>query len=134
MLFRSYVDGGFDLFTPGHIEFLKLVYETETQLSRSEGWDKDYAPIFVIAGVHDDSTVHRHKGLNYPIMNIYERGLCVLGCRYVDAVIFKTPWNLSRSFLSNTPYDRPVDAVYHGPTKAFGAGQVDPYIVAKGMG
>jgi ethanolamine-phosphate cytidylyltransferase len=88
-----YVDGGFDLFSSGHIEFLRLVTEAEEELARKDGWyseqavnerkgkGADYGPVFVVAGVHDDEVINKWKGVNYPIMNIYERGLCVLQCR-----------------------------------------------------
>ena len=88
-----YVDGGFDLFSSGHIEFLVQVIKAEEQLGRDEGWyskeavqerlgkGEDYGPVFVVAGVHDDEVINHWKGVNYPIMNIYERGLCVLQCK-----------------------------------------------------
>lgn len=76
-----YVDGGFDLFSSGHIEFLRLVVEEENKLAAERGWDKDYSPVYVVAGVHDDEVINHWKGVNYPIMNIYERGLCVLQCK-----------------------------------------------------
>ena len=88
-----YVDGGFDLFSSGHIEFLRLVTAAEEQLARNDGWydqqavderkgkGADYGPVFVVVGVHDDEVINHWKGVNYPIMNIYERGLCVLQCR-----------------------------------------------------
>lgn len=89
-----YVDGGFDLFSSGHIEFLRQVVKTEEALGRKNGWyeeesirkrksnsEEDYGPAFVIAGIHDDEVINRWKGVNYPIMNIFERGLCVLQCR-----------------------------------------------------
>lgn len=88
-----YVDGGFDLFSSGHIEFLRLVIKAEEEIGRAQGWYSkqaigervgkggDYGPVFVVAGVHDDEVINRWKGVNYPIMNIYERGLCVLQCR-----------------------------------------------------
>lgn len=88
-----YVDGGFDLFSSGHIQFLRLVTEAEEELARKDGWyseqavnerkgkGADYGPVFVVAGVHDDEVINKWKGVNYPIMNIYERGLCVLQCR-----------------------------------------------------
>ncbi|KAF8004650.1 hypothetical protein HF325_000107 [Metschnikowia pulcherrima] len=52
-----YVDGGFDLFHPGHIEALRLVRENAA---------KTGAAVFV--GLHDDKVVNKQKGLNYPIM------------------------------------------------------------------
>jgi ethanolamine-phosphate cytidylyltransferase len=89
-----YVDGGFDLFSSGHIEFLRRVHDLEYQEGVSRGWylpdrvaarirehGDDYAPAYVIAGVHDDEVINYWKGLNYPIMNQFERGLCVLQCR-----------------------------------------------------
>lgn len=80
-----YVDGGYDLFSSGHIEFLRQVVRTEEALGRKSGWydglGKDHAPAFVVVGVHDDEVINHWKGVNYPIMNIFERGLCVLQCR-----------------------------------------------------
>lgn len=88
-----YVDGGFDLFSSGHIEFLRRVIKSEEQIARDEGWyttqaiqertskGSDYGPAFVVAGIHDDEVINHWKGVNYPIMNIYERGLCVLQCK-----------------------------------------------------
>jgi ethanolamine-phosphate cytidylyltransferase len=90
----AYVDGGFDLFSSGHIEFLRRVAETEEELGKKNGWyepaarearlkesGEDYAPAYVIAGVHDDAVINHFKGVNYPIMNIFERGLCALQCK-----------------------------------------------------
>lgn len=89
-----YVDGGFDLFSSGHIEFLRSVIRTEEDKAQSQGWftdsarserttaaGEDYGPCYVVAGIHDDAEINKHKGLNYPIMNIFERGLCLLQCR-----------------------------------------------------
>jgi ethanolamine-phosphate cytidylyltransferase len=36
---------------------------------------------YVIAGVHGDSVVNSHRGMNLPIMNLHERVLSVLGCK-----------------------------------------------------
>lgn len=89
-----YVDGGFDLFSSGHIEFLRQVTKLEEDLAKVKGWyeadtltrrvretGEDYGPAYVIAGVHEDEVINHWKGVNYPIMNIYERALCVLQCR-----------------------------------------------------
>ncbi|KAI0386753.1 ethanolamine-phosphate cytidylyltransferase [Hypomontagnella monticulosa] len=139
-----YVDGGFDLFSSGHIEFLRQVVSTEEDLARKEGWydeqavnerkgkGADYGPVFVVAGVHDDEVINYWKGVNYPIMNIYERGLCVLQCRYVNAVIFGAPFSPTKSYLTTSPWGTP-DAVYHGPT-AFMPLSYDPYTAPKEMG
>lgn len=89
-----YVDGGFDLFSSGHIEFLRQVVDIEKAIGNERGWysddskrrriseaGEDYGPAFVVAGVHDDEVINHWKGVNYPIMNIFERGLCVLQCK-----------------------------------------------------
>jgi ethanolamine-phosphate cytidylyltransferase len=91
-----YVDGGWDLFSSGHIEFLRLVTRTEEANAEQRGWyteeakkeriekaGEDYGPVFVIAGIHDDEVINHWKGINYPIMNIFERGLCVLQCKVI---------------------------------------------------
>lgn len=89
-----YVDGGYDLFSSGHIEFLRKVVVEEEELARKAGWyseeaikervsstGKDYSPAYVVVGVHEDGVINEWKGVNYPIMNIFERGLCVLQCK-----------------------------------------------------
>lgn len=124
-----YVDGGFDLFQIGHIEFLKQVYEAEK------------GDAYIVAGVHDDEVINHWKGLNYPIMNIFERGMCVLQCRYINAVIFGAPFSPSKPYLEAIPIGKPplstsqqcsIDAVYHGPT-TFMPLTYDPYTAAKEM-
>lgn len=115
-----YVDGGFDLFSSGHIEFLKKVNEVEG------------GKAYVVAGIHDDEVINHWKGLNYPIMSIFERGLCVLQCKYVHAVVFGAPFAPSKAYLGTLPMG-PVSAVYHGPT-AFIPLDYDPYADAKALG
>ncbi|KAG9246449.1 phosphoethanolamine cytidylyltransferas-like protein [Calycina marina] len=139
-----YVDGGFDLFSSGHIEFLRQVIRTEEELGRREGWyskeaaeervgkGADYAPAFIVAGVHDDYVINKWKGVNYPIMNIYERGLCVLQCKYVNSVIFGASFSPTKAYLTSTPWGTP-DAVYHGPT-SFMPLTFDPYTAPKELG
>ncbi|KAL9132375.1 MAG: hypothetical protein Q9175_006453 [Cornicularia normoerica] len=131
-----YVDGGFDLFSSGHIEFLRQVVMAEEAIGRQNGWYKDsnkeYGAAYIVVGVHDDEVINHWKGVNYPIMNIFERGLCVLQCRYVNSVIFSAPFTPSKAYLTNIPYGIP-DAVYHGPT-SFMPLTYDPYTAAKALG
>lgn len=109
-----YVDGGFDLFSSGHIEFLREVHAVEEERGAQNGWyspervnsriqdhGEDYGPVYVVAGVHDDEVINYWKGLNYPIMNIFERGLCVLQCRVSRFVTKRgTPFFLARCTLT----------------------------------
>ncbi|KAJ5715010.1 Cytidylyltransferase [Penicillium malachiteum] len=140
-----YVDGGFDLFSSGHIEFLRQVMEMEEAEGQKRGWfdpeqkekrlkeyNEDYAPAYIVAGIHDDDVINHWKGLNYPIMNIFERGLCVLQCRYIHAVVFSAPFTPSRPYLGALPLGVP-DVVYHGPT-TFIPLTYDPYTAPKEMG
>ncbi|KAG0070808.1 Ethanolamine-phosphate cytidylyltransferase [Linnemannia elongata] len=109
-----YVDGTFDLFHTGHIEFLKR--------ARQMG---DY----LLVGIHDDQTVNAIKGVNYPLMNLHERVLSVLACRYVDEVVIGAPYSVSDQVLEKV---YKVDVVVHGNTPSLDDtdGQ-DPYKLAK---
>ena len=79
-----YIDGGFDLFHMGHIEALKK--------ARSMG-------NYLIVGIHTDEDINRVRGENHPIMNINERTLGVLSCRYVDEVVIGAPWTLTKEMI-----------------------------------
>uniref|UniRef100_A0A3P8YCL9 ethanolamine-phosphate cytidylyltransferase n=1 Tax=Esox lucius TaxID=8010 RepID=A0A3P8YCL9_ESOLU len=83
-----YVAGAFDLFHIGHVDFLEAV----SKLS-----DKPY----VIVGLHFDQEVNRYKGKNYPIMNVHERTLSVLACRYVSEVVIGAPYAVTRDLLEH---------------------------------
>ncbi|PCD28763.1 hypothetical protein AU210_011320 [Fusarium oxysporum f. sp. radicis-cucumerinum] len=115
-----YVDGGYDLFSSGHIEFLRQVLLEEEKLARED------------VGVHEDEVINQWKGINYPIMNTFERGLCVLQCKYINAVIFGAPFSPTKTYLNTLPRGTP-DAVYHGPT-SFMPLTYDPYTAPKAMG
>ncbi|CAB4070519.1 PCYT2 [Lepeophtheirus salmonis] len=93
-----YVDGAFDLFHIGHLDFLEK--------AASQG---DY----LIVGLHTDPVVNKYKGLNYPIMNLHERVLSVLSYRCVNEVWI---WLLEASFCirqmqktGKDPYEVPKE-------------------------
>lgn len=81
-----YMDGSWDLFHAGHVAALKE--------AKSLG---DY----LIVGVHSDVLVNHRLGGNLPIMNLNERVLSVLGCRYVDDVLIDAPWKLTREMIAS---------------------------------
>ena len=141
-----YVDGSFDLFSSGHIEFLRNVKEIEREQARRDGWNtnvtrslrielhgRDYDRAFVVAGIHNDETVNNFKGSNYPIMNIYERGLCLLQCKYIDAVIFGAPYAVDENYVEALPLFENPARIYHGKTNFFGT-EVDGYTYPKVCG
>lgn len=54
---------------------------------------------FLIVGIHGDSVVNKRRGMNLPLMNLNERVLSVLGCRYVDDVLIDAPYVITASML-----------------------------------
>jgi ethanolamine-phosphate cytidylyltransferase len=51
---------------------------------------------YLIVGVHNDQTVNTYWGSNMPIMNLHERVLSVLGCKYVDDVLIDAPYAITQ--------------------------------------
>ncbi|KAK7207811.1 hypothetical protein BZA70DRAFT_235047 [Myxozyma melibiosi] len=122
-----YVDGGFDLFFAGHIEFLRLVSEASKSIANDLGEE-----VGIVVGIHDDATVNKFKGLNYPIMNLFERALCVLQCKYVSHIVLQAPYSPSKQFIESLPWD--IIRVMHGPTDFTASAMTDPYSEAKALG
>ncbi|KAL2620396.1 hypothetical protein R1flu_000601 [Riccia fluitans] len=113
-----YMDGAFDLFHAGHVETLKRAKELGD---------------FLLVGIHTDQTVSGHRGLHHPIMNLHERSLSVLACRYVDEVIIGAPWEVTKDMI--TTFN--ISLVVHGTCAEpndLKNGEVDPYHAAKAMG
>ncbi|XP_046359444.1 ethanolamine-phosphate cytidylyltransferase-like isoform X1 [Haliotis rufescens] len=92
-----YVAGAYDLFHVGHLDFLEK--------AAAEG-------NFVIVGLHTDPIVNRYKGSNYPIMNLHERTLSVLACKYVSEVVIGAPYAVTKDLMNHFK----VDMVCHGMT------------------
>ncbi|KAL0338783.1 UNVERIFIED_CONTAM: Ethanolamine-phosphate cytidylyltransferase [Sesamum angustifolium] len=79
-----YIDGAFDLFHAGHVEILK----SAKQLGD-----------FLLVGIYADHTVSEVRSTNFPLMNLHERSLSVLACRYVDEVIIGAPWEVTKDMI-----------------------------------
>uniref|UniRef100_A0A0V0G9V7 ethanolamine-phosphate cytidylyltransferase n=1 Tax=Triatoma dimidiata TaxID=72491 RepID=A0A0V0G9V7_TRIDM len=111
-----YVAGAFDLFHVGHLDFLEA--------AKSEG-------DFLIVGLHTDPTVNVYKGHNYPTMNLHERVLSVLACKYVNEVVIGAPYSVTEELMSHFN----VDVVCHGQTPiAPDVDGSDPYALPKARG
>ncbi|KAJ9693526.1 hypothetical protein PVL29_009466 [Vitis rotundifolia] len=113
-----YIDGAFDLFHAGHVEILKL--------ARGLG-------DFLLVGIHTDQTVSANRGAHRPIMNLHERSLSVLACRYVDEVIIGAPWEVSKDMI--TTFN--ISLVVHGTVAEynnFPKGNEDPYAIPISLG
>jgi cytidyltransferase-like protein len=79
-----YIDGTFDLFHIGHVEILKAAKALGD---------------FLIVGILPDDVVNQKKGFGWPVMNLHERVLSVLSCRYVDEVIIGAPWAITEELI-----------------------------------
>ncbi|CAB9506092.1 Ethanolamine-phosphate cytidylyltransferase [Seminavis robusta] len=93
-----YIDGTWDLFHPGHVAILKA--------ARERG---DY----LIVGVHGDAVVNRLRGMNMPLMNLHERVLSVLGCRYVDDVLIDAPYEITPDMVDRLNISEVVKGTKH---------------------
>lgn len=113
-----YVDGSFDLFHVGHIRVLQKARELGT---------------YVIAGIFEDKTVNYYKKKNYPIMNLNERVLGVLSCRFVDDVVIGVPYTVTKELIESLKIDVVLTGVVCDPIDSE-AGAVDPYAVPREMG
>ncbi|PSS17705.1 Ethanolamine-phosphate cytidylyltransferase [Actinidia chinensis var. chinensis] len=112
-----YIDGAFDLFHAGHVEILRL--------ARGLG-------DFLLVGIHTDQTVSANRGAHRPIMNLHERSLSVLACRYVDEVIIGAPWEVSKDMI--TTFN--ISLVVHGTVAEdndFQKEKCNPYAVPISM-
>mmetsp|Transcript_50429 Transcript_50429/g.58277 ORF Transcript_50429/g.58277 Transcript_50429/m.58277 type:complete len:433 (-) Transcript_50429:1513-2811(-) len=81
-----YIDGAWDMFHPGHVAILKAVKERG-----------DY----LIVGIHGDACVNKIRGMNLPLLNLHERVLSVLGCRFVDDVLIDAPSKISSEMIAS---------------------------------
>mmetsp|Transcript_1996 Transcript_1996/g.3032 ORF Transcript_1996/g.3032 Transcript_1996/m.3032 type:complete len:294 (+) Transcript_1996:2-883(+) len=111
-----YMDGAWDMFHPGHVAILKE--------AKQRG---DY----LIVGIHSDATVNRQRGYNMPVMNLHERVLSVLGCRFVDDVLIDAPFTITRDMIASLG----ISEVVHGSKSDFdGNENLERYAVAKEAG
>eukprot|EP00794_Sanderia_malayensis_P014086 gene14086-15557_t len=111
-----YAAGAFDLFHVGLLDFLEE--------AKKQG---DY----LVVGLHTDGEVNRYKGSNYPIMNLHERVLSVLACKFVNQVIIGAPYYVDEDLLKQFK----INLVVHGCTVICEdkSGR-DPYQIPKAKG
>lgn len=111
-----YVSGVFDIFHVGHVDFLEKVSKLGN---------------YLIVGLYSDSVVSRYRGQKFPIMNLQERVLSVLACKYVNEVVMEAPYSITEELINHFK----IDFVCHGKTNIkpdIDGG--DPFRVAKNMG
>ncbi|VAI30183.1 unnamed protein product [Triticum turgidum subsp. durum] len=113
-----YIDGAFDLFHAGHVEILRL--------ARGLG-------DFLLVGIHTDQTISSTRGPHRPIMNLHERSLSVLACRYVDEVIIGAPWDISKDMITTFNISLVVQGTI-AENMDFAKDESHPYAVPMVMG
>ncbi|KAG0461693.1 hypothetical protein HPP92_021990 [Vanilla planifolia] len=110
-----YIDGAFDLFHAGHVEFFRCARQLGD---------------FLLVGIHSDQTISQRRGF-HPIMHLHERSLSVLACRYVDEVIIGAPWEVTKDMMRTFN----ISLVVHGTvSESSSRDEVDPYLIPKSMG
>ena len=111
-----YVDGTFDVFHHGHLEFLRL--------ARQRG-------DFLLVGLHSDEVVASVHGPGHPIMSLHERALCLLACKSVDDIILGAPFAVTANLIASMN----ISVVCAGAanTNAKMRSDHDPYAVPKKM-
>lgn len=83
-----FVDGNFDLFHAGHTTALRIARELG-----------DY----LMVGIHDDETTKGYTRTG-SVMNIKERMLTLMSCRYVDEVLV-SPYVINQEFVRKNGID-----------------------------
>ncbi|KAJ6253071.1 ethanolamine-phosphate cytidylyltransferase [Anaeramoeba flamelloides] len=111
-----YVPGKWDLFHCGHVLFLQIARKIA-----------DY----IIVGVYSDQTIQQMKGKGFPLMNVYERSLSVLACRYVDDVIIDAPYIITNDFLKDLRINKVAYGLRKVDKKTFHS---CPYTIPKQLG
>lgn len=112
-----YVAGSWDMFTACHVKTLEKAREYGN---------------YVIAGVYGDMEVNNRRGINLPIMNLNERVLSCLGCKFVDDVLIEAPFAVTKDMISSLNISI-VIVKSNDPYYIDGDGD-DPYAIPKSMG
>eukprot|EP00525_Craspedostauros_australis_P003353 CAMPEP_0198130400 /NCGR_PEP_ID=MMETSP1442-20131203/53863_1 /TAXON_ID= /ORGANISM="Craspedostauros australis, Strain CCMP3328" /LENGTH=357 /DNA_ID=CAMNT_0043791005 /DNA_START=58 /DNA_END=1131 /DNA_ORIENTATION=- len=103
----AYIAGCWDMFHPGHVAILKAAK------SRCD---------YLIVGVYGDSLIQQRKKKGFPIMNLNERALSVMGCKFVDDVVLDPSPTISPQMVASLS----LSEVLHCPTKDSIYGPDDP--------
>jgi len=101
---KVYIDGAWDMFHPNHVKVLEKARSMGDYLL--VGFHKFQFPApplidFSQVGVFCDSLVNKYRGINFPIMNMNERLLSVLGCKWVDDVLIDAPFEIDEKMIKS---------------------------------
>lgn len=65
---------------------------------------------YVIVGIHGDTVVNKRRGGNLPLMNLHERLLSVLGCKFMNDVLIDAPAEITPDMIASLR----ITEVVHG--------------------
>jgi ethanolamine-phosphate cytidylyltransferase len=65
--------------------------------------------------------VNKRRGRNLPLLNLQERVLSVLGCRFVDDVLIDAPYQITSEMISSMH----IQEVVHGTQSDYGDNRAD---------
>ena len=114
-----YIAGAWDMFHAGHIMTLERARELGD---------------FLVVGVHSDEVVNSQRGANMPVMNLDERVLCVLGCKYVDDVLVDAPRAITPDLLDSLRISVVASGTRGDASLFFSNDGDDPFEVPKRLG
>lgn len=115
---RIFMEGAFDIMHYGHMNAFRLGASL-------------FPNTYLIVGVNSSETIAECKGP--PIMSDDERCDAVRGCRFVDEVIPRTPYVMSKDYLMNLIEEHDLDFVVHGDDPCIVDGE-DVYALPKALG
>lgn len=114
---RVYLDGCFDLMHYGHANALRQA--------------KTLGDVLVV-GVNPDSDIKKYKGP--PVMNDEERCALVEAVKWVDEVIPKAPYVLTKDFIQHLFTHHRIDYIVHGDDPCLLPDGTDAYDYPKRVG
>lgn len=71
-------------------------------------------------GIHGDSVVNKRRGGNLPLMNLHERLLSVLGCKFTNDVLIDAPLEITPDMIASLR----ITEVVHGTESDHNDGDV----------
>ena len=114
---RVYVDGCFDMMHSGHFNAVRQAKLLAEQVGGT-----------LVVGVHSDAEILLNKGP--AVMNNEERLAVVTAVKWVDQLIFDTPYSATLPFLDSID----ADFCVHGDDISINADGTDAYAEAKAVG
>lgn len=114
-----YVDGVFDVFHVGHVNFLRR--------ARALG-------DFLLVGLHSDEIARQQYGRGYPVMSLHERALCLMSNKFVDDVIIGAPWAVTHDLCTSMNVSAVVTGHVSATKRVKNDRSGDRYHIPKALG